>query len=255
MSAAAIELRFTVATEAEAKELSAAWQEIIAGKKLPRLNTAATDEDAIMERARVGLQRIIKAIEDHPGTGGCGRLVRFLASMYNGYDYHFDLTDLRALDTELANACIDYLNYDRLGKAEVHTHLPGRGRQIETWFDEVGLLPRPRLDHENLQGHRLWALSKRVHRGPNELLREAVEDLLSVHENRAFNALQASRPPPHEERAVVHACRSDSPAPQKPLCGASDGPWTSRGFQFGALDCQDCREILLEEAKRSSTPE
>jgi hypothetical protein len=29
---------------------------------------------------------------------------------------------------EGANACIDYLNYDRLAEAEMHTHLPG-GRE------------------------------------------------------------------------------------------------------------------------------
>jgi hypothetical protein len=80
-----------------------------------------------MERARVGLQRIVNAIEDHPGSGQSARLIKFLAGVYNGHDYPFDLTDLRVLDTDLASACMDYLNYDRLGKAEVHTHLTGRG--------------------------------------------------------------------------------------------------------------------------------
>jgi hypothetical protein len=87
-----IQLHFCVATETQAAELSAAWEEIVTS-----------------------------------------RLGRFLAGVYNGNEFHFDLTDLRALDTELANACIDYLNYDRLGKAEVHTHLPDGGRQME-WF-------------------------------------------------------------------------------------------------------------------------
>ena len=58
-------------------------------------------------------------------------MVRFLAGVYNGTEFSFDLTDLRSLDTELANACIDYLNFDRLGKAEVHTHLPDGGRQMD----------------------------------------------------------------------------------------------------------------------------
>ena len=75
----------------------------------------------------------MKAIEEHPGTGQTGRLVRFLAGVYNGGNFPFDLTDLRALDAELANACIDYLNYDQLGKVEVHTHLPDGGRQMQ-WF-------------------------------------------------------------------------------------------------------------------------
>jgi hypothetical protein len=124
-----IQVTFDVATQSPAAELNAAWLEIVSGN-YPRINTAAEDINEIMERARAGLERIVKAIEEHPGTGQARRLVRFLAGVYNGSDFPFDLTDLRALDTELANACIDYLNYDRLSKAEVHTH-PPRRRQTD----------------------------------------------------------------------------------------------------------------------------
>jgi hypothetical protein len=122
-----LEVTYQLSTEDQAEELTAAWLEILSGKR-PRLTMAARDLDEIMERARGALQAIVKAIEENPGTGQTGRLVRFLAGVYNGNEFPFDLTDLRALDTELANACIDYLNYDRLAKAEVHTHLPDGGR-------------------------------------------------------------------------------------------------------------------------------
>ena len=59
------------------------------------------------------LQDIEKAINEHPTTGGAKRLVRFLAEVYNGQDYPFDLTELRGLDTILANDCL-FLN--RLGR-------------------------------------------------------------------------------------------------------------------------------------------
>jgi hypothetical protein len=42
-------------------------------------------------------------------------LVRFRAGLYIGYDYRFDLSDLRPLDTNLANACLSALSDDRLG--------------------------------------------------------------------------------------------------------------------------------------------
>jgi hypothetical protein len=61
------------------------------------------------------------AIRQNPTTGQAGRLVRFLAGVYNGQDYPFDLTDLRALDTRLANACLDYLNYDRNVRRSIST--------------------------------------------------------------------------------------------------------------------------------------
>jgi hypothetical protein len=44
-----IQLHFDVATEDQAAELSAAWQEIVSGKRT-RLNTAAEDTNEIMER-------------------------------------------------------------------------------------------------------------------------------------------------------------------------------------------------------------
>ncbi len=66
----------------------------------------------------------------------------FLAGVYNGSDFPFDLTDPRALDTALANARLDYLNYDRLGRREVHRHLSGGDTELQRWIDDYGLRPR-----------------------------------------------------------------------------------------------------------------
>ena len=68
--------------------------------------------------------------------------MKFLAGIYNGEDCPFDLGELRALDTELANACLDYLNYDRLGKREVHKHLTNGDRDLHRWLERYDLLPR-----------------------------------------------------------------------------------------------------------------
>jgi len=86
--------------------------------------------------------RVIEAsITAHPTTGQSKRLVRFLAGVYNGQDYPFDLTELRGLDTRLANACLDYLNYDRLGKKEVHRHLSNGDRDLQRWIEDYGIKP------------------------------------------------------------------------------------------------------------------
>ncbi len=92
-------------------------------------------------KAMAALQVIEMAINDHPTSGGARRLVRFLAGLYNGQDYPFDLTELRGLDTNLANACLDYLNYDRLGIKEVHKHLANGDRDLHRWLDECGIEP------------------------------------------------------------------------------------------------------------------
>ncbi|MGO9933453.1 MAG: hypothetical protein ACLPV8_16810 [Steroidobacteraceae bacterium] len=110
-------------------------------RRSAQLNALDRDLGAIKIRAMLGLQEIEKAINDHPTTGGARRLVRFLAGMYNGQDYPFDLAELRSLDTKLANACLDYLNYDRLGVKEVHKHLANGERDLRRWLEEYRIVP------------------------------------------------------------------------------------------------------------------
>jgi hypothetical protein len=136
-----IRIAFTVQTDAAAAELDAAWRGIMAGEKLSRTNELQHDELAITDRAQAALSVIETAIRENPTTGLARRLVQFLAGLYNGYDYPFDLTELRALDTRLANACLDYLNYDRLGKREVHRHLSGGEKAIHQWLMDYGIDP------------------------------------------------------------------------------------------------------------------
>jgi hypothetical protein len=238
-----IQVTFDVATQSQAAELNAAWQEIVAGQR-SRLNTAAEDLNEIMERARTALQLITDAIEKNPGTGQSRRLVRFLAGVYNGSDFPFDLTDLRALDTKLANACIDYLNYDRLAKAEVHTHLPGGGKQMQTILRNAGVQPSPRFSGDDAHQSRLFALAERLDRNVDEFVREAIEDFLSTREAKTFGGLLASQPS-YDDPPLIHArLLADSEA--KPLCGATDGPWTARGFDFLRLTCRECQSLVLE---------
>jgi hypothetical protein len=76
--------------------------------------------------ARQGLAMILDTIRLSSG-GQAARLVRFLASLYLKYDCPFELTDLRTLDTKLANARLDYFNYDRLGVCDLDRHLADGG--------------------------------------------------------------------------------------------------------------------------------
>lgn len=238
-----IQMHFDVATDDQAAELRAAWEEIVSGRRT-RISTAAEDALEIMERARSGLQTIVKAIEEHPGTGQARRLVGFLAGVYNGQEFPFDLTDLRALDMDLANACIDYLNYDRLGKVEVHTHLPDGGRQMQWFIAQHRLRPQLHLSTHDEHQSRLFALAVRLDREADALLKEALHDLLSRYEAKAFGGLGATQPSPDGDRPLVHA-RALSESVAKPLCGATDGPWSERLFDFGRLTCYECQSLVL----------
>jgi len=239
-----IQLHFDVADETQARELGAAWQEIVSGKRT-RLATAAEDVSEIMERARVALQLIVKAVEEHPGTGQAGRLVRFLAGVYNGNDFPFDLTDLRALDAELANACIDYLNYDRLAKAEVQTHLPDGGKQKQWFIAQHRIRPRLHLSGHDEHESRLFALAERTDGRVDDLFRETLEDLLSRYEAKTFGGLLATQPSPEGDRPPIHAMLL-SESSGKPLCGATEGPWSARAFDFLRLTCREFQSLVPE---------
>lgn len=178
-----LEVTLQVTTAVQAEELRAAWHEIVTGRKLEHAAALDHSLDAIMERARAALETIETAIREHPTTGQAGRLVRFLAGVYNGGDFPFDLTDLRALDTELANACLDYLNYDRLGKREVHHHLSGGERELHQWFRDYGIEPALRLSDRQTQA--FANLPGASGRDRYELLDEAVDDLIDKYRRKA----------------------------------------------------------------------
>jgi hypothetical protein len=82
-----IAVTLEVTSDAEARDLQEAWIEIVSGEKLSRAEALEHATEAVMERARPALEIIERAIREHPTTGQAGRLVRFLAGLYNGQDY------------------------------------------------------------------------------------------------------------------------------------------------------------------------
>ena len=60
--------------------------------------------------------------------------------MHSGADYPFDLSALRALGARLANACLAYLNYDRLAVGDLNTHLSDGGREVRGWIRVYGVI-------------------------------------------------------------------------------------------------------------------
>jgi hypothetical protein len=243
-----IELTLQVANQVQADELRAAWREIVSGQKVVHAEALEHGVESIMEGARPALEILETAIRENPGTGQVGRLVRFLAAIYNGSDYAFDLTDLRTLDTRLANACLDYLNYDRLCKREVHHHLAGGDRELHRWIERHRVEPRIQLNSDDEQAARLLALVKRTERHPSEFAREAFNVMLEKYEGREFGSLVSQLAEPArgagEEPPVRHARRLSKTA-ETPLCGAQGSPWRAGPFHFDTLTCEACKDIVL----------
>ena len=240
----------SVASEAQLAELDAAWREIVTGKRLPRTEALEQDTEALMERARDGLAMMVKFIEQNAAASTSARLVKFIAGMYNGDDYHVDLTDLRTFDSSLATAVLDYLNYDRLCRAEVHQHLPGGDRQLHGWLQYQGIEPRIRLNSDEQQLARLRAVARvtRTHR--DEVVREAINVALERYETRWYGCLTSHREEQvwrsGDERPVTHARRINDKGVAGPLCNAPGSPWRQSVFRFENVTCQDCRDIVLD---------
>jgi hypothetical protein len=141
--------------ENQRDELYAAWHEIVSGKRL-RIQALERDVAAAATRARQALKTIEKAIRLQKDGGPAALLTAFLASLYNGYEFPFDLSDLRDLDIELANACLDYLNYHRLGLAEVQNELGGGEPELQRWIRHYGIR-RPRAESDSAEDTRFAA--------------------------------------------------------------------------------------------------
>ena len=132
-------------------------------------------------------------------------MTRFLTGMYHGGNYPLDLTDLRTLDADLANDCIDYFNYDRLGKVEVHTHLPGGGNEMNGLIEQQGIRRQVHWSHSDAPAARIQALGSRPDRDPADFRKEALSELLNRYESEAFGALLETQPSPDTDWPVLHA--------------------------------------------------
>ena len=123
-------------------EFNRAIVQINAGTR-PRMHALERDIAAIKSRALLGLHTIEEAIRTQPTSGQVQSLVRFLAAIYNGRQYPFDFTELRGLNVELADACLDYLNYDRLGEKALHEHLTNGADDLKHWLKDHGIDSEP----------------------------------------------------------------------------------------------------------------
>lgn len=82
---------------------------------------AAPAQPSPFDTGIAALQLLVSAVRRNPGCGQTQRIARFLLGLYNGRNHPFDLTNLRGLDGNLRQACLDALALDSLGLGECHT--------------------------------------------------------------------------------------------------------------------------------------
>jgi len=130
-------------SEPELQEFLSDYRQLLAAVRL-----AAASHDPspvrVMHRALDALDAIATFIVRNPHNSQSRRLVKFVAGCYDGKGHPFNLTELRGLDTPLATACLEYLDYDRLAIREIHHFLPQKERTLLGWLKDydLGAVPR-----------------------------------------------------------------------------------------------------------------
>jgi hypothetical protein len=82
---------------------------------------------------KVGEQALRRLLEiAQRDSGQCRRVAGFLLSLYNGFRFKFDLTDLRGLDLEIYLDCMAVLAMDYTPQQEVHRYFDKGGEIWET---------------------------------------------------------------------------------------------------------------------------
>lgn len=72
-------------------------------------------------------------------SGQCRYVAEFLLGLYNGPRFPFDLTSLRALDTDIAQDCLAALKLDATGLKEVHRWLNEPSEAFEQLATDWGI--------------------------------------------------------------------------------------------------------------------
>lgn len=118
-------LKITVDVPVEKQtEFNRLWAQILCDEDAP-INQQIRAEDAkredVMEQGKAALFRLYEVAQGD--TGQCRTIVRFLAGLYNGSAYPFDLTDLRTIDHALFEDSMAVLRMDaRHCAQEVHNY-------------------------------------------------------------------------------------------------------------------------------------
>lgn len=106
-------------------------------------------------------------------SGQCRYIASFLAGLYNGQRFPFDLTDFRCLDTALFNDCLAVLRMDVRPQQEVHTYFSNGGSKWQAMIERRSMVEVASLVsacRELVDGH-TWRSNEALHSQIEELRR------------------------------------------------------------------------------------
>jgi hypothetical protein len=125
-------------------EIDADRQEVFSRMVSEFFRGETKHDEAIRARAKdqeqgvASLKRLYEVAQGH--SGQCRYIAEFLAGVYNGSRFPFDLTNLRCLDPELVEHCLAVLRMDARCEGEVHTYFEDGGRLWAEMIERWGIL-------------------------------------------------------------------------------------------------------------------
>ena len=102
------------------------------------LATHATHSRAATARGAQAFARLLHLAEQQ-SSGQIARVVRFIAAIYNGQDFAFDLFDLRALDIAISDDMLIGLDALRWARADLYALVPDGDSRVRAVIDHWGL--------------------------------------------------------------------------------------------------------------------
>jgi hypothetical protein len=101
---------------------------------------ARNQQKAAHEVGLPALRRLFKIAQGH--SGQCRNVAAFLLGLYNGSRFPFDMTNFRAVDTEIFNDMLLVLRMDSRLIEEVHTYFDDGGQAFEQLAQDWNLYKR-----------------------------------------------------------------------------------------------------------------
>lgn len=103
---------------------------------IERLEELRKTQHAVIEHGVPALHRLFELAEQSDSGQAC-RVARFLAGLYNGPRFKFDLTSLRGLDRSLKADCLAVLAMDAfIFEREVHRYFDNGGARFEAMIED-----------------------------------------------------------------------------------------------------------------------
>ena len=79
------------------------------------------------------------ALAEERDSGQIPRVARFVAAVYNGEAFPFDLFELRAVDIAISDDMLCCMDALRWGRADLHSLLPNGDARVRAAIDRWGL--------------------------------------------------------------------------------------------------------------------